>query len=417
MKNIFLQFIYRALKKYAQKVLQRHKPFVIAVTGSVGKTTTKEFAYKLLCDEYGESNVRANAGNLNAEIGLPLTVLGYRNTPGKFELITLLVTAYFRTFVETYPKYLILEMGVEHPGDIDYFCSIVRPNIGIVTAATPSHVVNFKNLTEMQSEKIKLLKYVKELGIVNFDDEFIKGNTKDNAVGYSLRDKSADCFSKEISISDRGTTYSLVYKNKAYSVSNSLLGNQMIYSQMAAFLAAVSSGVNPEKAARSLNSLKAYPGRMNLLEGEDGTTVIDDTYNANPASSQAAVTTLALIKHKGRKVLIHGNMNEQGKEEKTVHLNFGKFVSDKVDFVVFFGPNAELMQKGFGNNDKSVVFKNRQELLQNIQKLVQPDDLVLVKASQNGNYLEEVTKILMKDKENVHKLLVRQSNNWLKKKR
>jgi len=416
MKDKILKFIYSVLKRYAMKVLRRHKPFVVAITGSVGKTTTKEFTYKLFCDAFGEENVRANAGNLNAEIGIPLTILGYRNTPGKFELIWLLLSAYFRTFISDYPKYLILEMGVEHPGDIDYFCSIVKPNVGVVTAATPAHVVNFKNLNEMQSEKIKLLKYVKDAGIVNGDDKFIQAS-KVSAITYSIVDEKANCCAENIKLTVTGTNYVLIYNNKHFQVENKLLGKQMVYSQMAAYLAAVSSGVDPKAAALSLNEIIPYPGRMNLVEGVNNVIIIDDTYNANPASSEAAIETLASIKYSGRKVLIHGNMNEQGSEEQQVHLQLGEKASGKVDFAVFVGQNAEVMQKGFGDRVKSIVFKNRSELIKNIEKIIQPDDLVLVKASQNNNYFEEVTKLLMKNKDQSRSVLVRQSQSWLRKKR
>lgn len=416
MKDKILKFIYSVLKRYAMKVLRRHKPFVVAITGSVGKTTTKEFTYKIFCDAFGKENVRANAGNLNAEIGIPLTVLGYRNTPGKFELIWLLVSAYFRTFVSSYPKYLILEMGVEHPGDIDYFCSIVKPNVGVVTAATPAHVVNFKDLKQMQSEKIKLLKYVTDAAIVNGDDEFMIAS-KVEALKYSIMDDDAECYSENIKSTVSGTNYVLIYNNKHYQVENKLLGKQMVYSQMAAYLAAVSSGIDLKNAAQSLNSLVAYPGRMNLIKGVKDIVIIDDTYNANPASSEAAIETLANIKHSGRKVLIHGNMNEQGSNEKQVHLDLGKRALGKVDLAVFVGQNAEEMQGGFGDKTKSIVYGNRGKLLKNIEKIMLPNDLVLIKASQNKNYFEEVTKLLMKDKNQAKNVLVRQSKNWLRKKR
>lgn len=416
MKDSALKFIYLILKRYAQKVIRRHNPFVIAITGSVGKTTTKEFTYKLFCDAYGAENVRANAGNMNAEIGVPLTILGYKKTPGKIELIWLLVSAYFRTFVSKYPKYLIIEMGVERPGDIEYLCSIVQPNVGVVTAATPAHVANFRNLEQMQFEKVQLFKYVKDIGIANADDEYIK-KSEMNALEYSLRDKHVDCYASNIEISIEGTSYDFKYEMNNYHIKNTLLGKQMIYSQMAAFLAAVSAGVAPEKAALSLQKLEPYHGRMNLISGENDVTIIDDTYNANPASSAAAIETLHDINFEGRKVLVHGNMNELGNEEEKAHLEIGEKTKGKVDLAIFMGKNASLMQKGFGSTEKSIIFNNRTELLKNIKKIIQPGDLVLIKGSQNGNFLEEVTKLLMKDRDLAKKILVRQSNNWLRKKR
>lgn len=158
MKKVYLNFIQWVLAKYARSVITKNNPFVIAITGSVGKSSTREAAYQVLSDHFGADEVRRNLGNLNTEIGVPLTILGYEKQPSNLIWPIFLVGSYFRTFTKKYPKYLILEMGVDHPGDIAYLCSIAQPDLAIITSTEGAHLANFKSLEQYRDEKISIVK-------------------------------------------------------------------------------------------------------------------------------------------------------------------------------------------------------------------------------------------------------------------
>jgi len=419
MKNTILKLIYSILRRYARKVILRHKPIVIAITGSVGKTSTKEAVAQVMRDAF-PNQVRATAGNLNAEIGIPLTVLGYVKVPSKFVLPFLLIPAWFRTFTQEYPKYLILEMGVEHPGDIDYFGTIVEPDVGIITATAPAHTANFANVLEMKAEKTKMAQIIKSdgLAIINLDDEYLSKTKLKNSISYSIKNQTSDCWANNIELSTQGMNFDVTCLKDKVEVRSKLIGEHLIYADLAAFCVGKHFNISSEKIALSLEKRMPVKGRINLLEGRDNILILDDTYNSNPSSACAALKTISDIKYtKGRKVVILGNMNELGDYEKEGHKLVGECAKGKADLTIFIGPNAEIMAEACGKSNKVTTFKNRQSLEKKLDKIIEPNDLVLVKASQNANYFEEIVKLLLPKEAEHHKMLVRQEKHWRKIKR
>lgn len=417
MKNIFLKFIYWVLAKLARRVIVRHQPFVIAITGSVGKSTTKEAIYAVLADEYGEK-VRKNYGSLNAELGIPLTILGYEKLPNKLLWLPFLVGAYFRSNVSNYPKYLVLEWGVEHKGDISYFSNIVRPDIAVITAITPVHLVNFRDFDQLKEEKLSIIKAMKDGSklFVNADDDNLACLNNENLIGIGVKNRKAKYCAENIHITLIGTKYRIETVGQKISIDSKFLGQHSVYAQLFAFAIGQEMGIQSLKIKKSLEKISPLPGRMNLIVGKDDVTIIDDTYNANPASVMAALDTLSEIETKSRKVAIIGNMNEQGENEKEAHAWIGEYAKGKCDLAVFVGPNAISMISSYGDEDSSLQFSSRKDLIENLDKVVRSGDIVLIKASQNGNFFEEVVKALMLDQDKAGQLLVRQSRFWLRKK-
>lgn len=417
MKNLILKFIYFVLASYARKVIVKHRPFVIGITGSVGKTSTKEAIYQVLVDEYGEA-VRKTAGNLNAEIGIPLTILGYASTPSKFAWPFFLVAAYFRTWVKNYPKYLVLEMGVEHRGDIKYFGSIIEPNLGVITSTAPVHLANFKNAAELADEKISFLEEVSRPGkiIINIDDEGLAKLQDERIISVGIENKNADFKAESISFDLEGTSYRIVTAGQNIMIKSGLIGRQFIYSQLIAFAIGAHLGIQSLKIKKSLEKLSPVNGRMKLIDARNDIKIIDDTYNANPSSVKAALDAISSIKYPKRKVAILGNMNELGSYEKEAHFDIGAYAQERVDLAIFVGLNAEKMAEGYRDKKALLTFKKRDDLIKSVDSILQPGDLVLIKASQNKNYFEEVTKHLMEHPEKAGDLLVRQGKFWIKKK-
>lgn len=402
--------------KYARRVINRHKPFVIGVTGSVGKTSTKEAIYRVVSDHFGIENVRKNQGNLNTEIGLPLTILGYGEYPNNIILFFRLFTAFFSIFSKSYPKYLILEYGINQPKDMQFLTSIVSPDIAIVTSLSGAHISNFKSLKEYQKEKLKIIfDHTKHI-FLNGDDKDINesglDNKKTSLVG--IENKEVDFYATDIEISLTGTAYSLYSVGQKISIKSALIGSHLIYPQLFAYGIGRYLGIQALNIKKSLEKIKPFKGRMNLIEGIKKTIVIDDTYNSNPASSKAALLTLAKIKYNDRKVAILGEMNELGSIAESAHLEIAKFAREKADLVVFVGKYSEKQSNLFGKD--SVFFPSREKLEKNILGIINQKDLILIKASQNNNFFEELTKILMKDADNAKESLVRQNGNFLNKK-
>lgn len=417
MKNIFLKFIYFLLANFARRVIKRHRPFVIGITGSVGKTSAKEAIYQVLADEFG-AEVAKTPGNLNAEIGIPLTILGFDSVPNKFFWIFFLAIAYIRSYRRNYPKYLVLEIGVEHPGDIQYFSTIIQPSIGVITSVSPAHLANFRSEKALQEEKISLKDIIAPEGkmFLNIDDPVLSNVRNDRTVTVGILNRQADYRADTIQMTLQGTEYRIETTGQKIAVKSKLIGKQLIYSQLFAFAIGQSLGIQSLKIKKSLEKLTPVNGRMRIIEGKNNIVIIDDSYNANPSSMKAALETLSQIKYSGRKVAILGNMNELGSIEKQAHFEIGKFAYGKCDLAVFVTPNAEVMADGYNDKQTVLTFNNRSLLLKSIDGIIKPNDLILIKASQNKNFFEEIVKYLMKNPENASGLLVRQDGNWLYKK-
>lgn len=415
MKEVFLKIIYKILARKARMFIEHFDPFVIAVTGSVGKTSAKEAVFAILENEFGQ-DARKNEGNLNAEIGLPLTILGYKKLPNKFMWPFFLLAVLLKKIPKTYPKYLVLEMGVEHKEDIKYFCSIAKPNIAIITSVTVAHLTNFEDEREYREEKLSILKELKEGGraIINADDSELKKLRDDNVIAVSCESKEADYSASDIKLFLTGTEYRIIKSGYKVAIKTSLLGRQMIYPFLFAFAVADVLELPLIRSTKAFEKIRPIAGRMRLIEGKNNIKIIDDTYNANPSSMKAALDFLAEVKFDGKKVAILGNMNELGSIEKEEHRNIAKYAKNKCDLAIFVGKNSEEMSKAFDDSKKSIYFKSRDDLMEKIDSIIKGEELVLVKASQNNNYFEEVVKILMKNPQEAKKLLVRQNGAWLK---
>ncbi|MEI8143241.1 MAG: UDP-N-acetylmuramoyl-tripeptide--D-alanyl-D-alanine ligase [Candidatus Berkelbacteria bacterium] len=413
MKKSLTTILNKILASYARFVIARHKPFVIAITGSTGKTSTKEAVYQVLSDHFGAEEVRKNFGNLNSEIGLPMTILGYTSYPLGIFWPIFLLGALRRLFVKKYPKYLVLEMGIDNPRGIESLCEIVKPNMAAVTGITGAHLANFRDLGEYQQEKLKIFKYLSpaEKGFVNIDDQHLARLDELKLTTIAVKNKDADFRAENIKLSSTGTEFDVVSTGKKTHVNSRLLGEHLVYADLFAFAIASSLGIQTIQIAKSLEKIHPYSGRMNPLLGKNNVQIIDDTYNANPSSVLAAAMFLDSLVSPLRKVMILGNMNELGAAEVPEHLAVAEQLKQtKIDHFVLAGPNAESMAKVIG--DRAVFYIHPALVIKNLGLEILAGDLVLVKASQNNNYFEEITKVLMQDPKKADEFLVRQGKKW-----
>jgi UDP-N-acetylmuramoyl-tripeptide--D-alanyl-D-alanine ligase len=440
MKMSSKKIIAYILKIESQLVLWKYKPKVIAITGSVGKTSTKDAVFAVLSKI---SYVRKSEKSFNSEIGLPLTILG---CPNGWNNPLIWVQNVFRGLwlflnpfgPHKYPKWLVLEVGVGKQGDMKKTASWLKTDAVIMTAIgdTPPHIEFFNSRKQLVEEKSQLIKTLKEDGllVLNADDESIlemKDKSKRRSITYGFAE-GADVLGSGDSIfyNENGEPSGIIFRvdvegNSLPVVIEGVFGRNHVYASLAAL--ALSSGLkfNMLSAVNSLKNYEVPPGRMRLLQGINDSLIIDDTYNSSPFASESALRTLAEIKCKEpgcRKIAILGDMLELGRHTFEAHKNIGilasEILSGNAYVLIVVGPRAKTIKEGAieaGMNDKKIFeFSDSYEAGNFIKSFVQKNDIVLVKGSQ-GMRMERVVEAMLLDQANKKTLLVRQDDEWLKK--
>ncbi|KKP76406.1 MAG: UDP-N-acetylmuramoyl-tripeptide-D-alanyl-D-alanine ligase [Parcubacteria group bacterium GW2011_GWC1_35_21] len=416
--SIFKKIVTYVLQTESRLVLWKYKPKVITITGSVGKTSTKDAIYAVIS---GVSYVRKSEKSYNSEIGLPLTILGCANAwnnPYKW-FLNILKGIWLFIWPHQYPQWLVLEVGVGKPGDM--FTSI---------GDTPSHIEFFDSHKHLVEEKSGLIKTLKKDGllILNNDDEIVsemKTRIKNRVITFGFKEDSDIKGSGDsIFYTDEGEPGGLIFRidetgNSFPVVIEGVFGKNHVYASLGAL--AFSSGLK-FNMLQSINKLKNYnipPGRMRLLKGINNSFIIDDTYNSSPFACESALKTLGEIKSNGRKIAVLGDMLELGHHTEEAHKNIGKIAKENVDVLMTVGPRAEKIKEGTieaGMNIENIFeFLNSQEAGEFLKTFVQKNDFVLIKGSQ-GMRMERAVEAILEDKKNKSQLLVRQDEEWLKKK-
>lgn len=436
MRTIFKKFITYILRTESRLVLWKYKPKIIAITGSVGKTSTKDAVYAVLSSI---AYVRKSEKSFNSEIGLPLTVLGIPNGWNN-PLIWLQNTfkgLWLFIWPHKYPKWLVLEVGISKPGDMKKTASWLETDAVIITAIgeTPAHIEFYNSRKHLIEEKSQLIKTLKKDGllVLNADDESVlemKSNTKNITVTYGFKEGvnvlgSADAIFYNEKDEPEGIIFRIDIEGKSLPVViEGVFGRNHVYASLAALTLSFGLKFNILTAIESLKNYDVPPGRMRLLQGIEETLIIDDTYNSSPFACESALKTLGEIKcSKGenccRKIAILGDMLELGKHTVEAHKNIGKVAQEKADVLLVVGPRAKSIKQGAseaGMSEKNIFeFLDSIEAGNFIKTFIQKGDIVLVKGSQ-GMRMERVVDAILLDQANKKKLLVRQDKEWLEKK-
>lgn len=423
------QAVVAVLTWEAKLILFRHKPKIIVVTGSVGKTSTKDAVYKVFESKF---NVRQSLKSYNSELGVPLTVIGAETGWGSplkwlkaiWQGIKIIISR------QNYPEILILEVGADRPGDIKAIRDWITPDIAIVTtlAETPVHVEFFESPEEVFKEKAELLKNLdsSRQAILNFDDLEVmkmKESTGANILTFGMSDGSDFCgydynifFRKEGRKSvPEGIEFKSKYKNQEIPVKIlNALGKHQVYPALAAIAAGFIFGISLEDAAEALSLYSPPPGRLKLIKGLKETLILDDSYNSSPKAVQAALEVLAEIPA-ARKIAVLGDMLELGKHTITAHRDLGRFAAEKINLLVTVGVRAKFFAEGaaktgFKKRDiKS--FSTSEEAASALERLITSGDLILIKGSQSIR-MEKIVERLMAEPERKSELLCRQEEEW-----
>jgi len=406
-----LQKILRILAKIA---LKKYKPIVVGITGSVGKTSTKEAIYSVLKSHFGERRVRKNEKNYNNEIGVPLTVFNLKTGGNSiFKWIPKFIKIFWMIiFKVDYPDFLILEMGADKPKDIEYLLDFVKHKVGVITTVgeIPVHVEFFESPEKVAEEKETLVKKLTKDGVavLNYDDERVKNmgeNVDAKVITFGLNEKAdIRATNYELKILPEGdniTELNFKLDFKGSSVPAKLinvLGAQHLYSALAATAVGIALNVNLVEIAQALKEIVPLPGRMHLLRGIKNTLIIDDSYNAALLSMQAGLESLKVFSSQ-RKIVVLGDMREIGKYSEQAHIQVGKKAGEIADMIFVVGNCAGFIEQGAvsAGFDASKIFKfsTSDEAKLIVQEKLQENDVIFIKGSHSikmENIVEEIVK-------------------------
>lgn len=413
------------LRLLARLTIARYQPEIVGVTGTVGKTSTKLAMGAVLSRV---KRVRASAKSHNNELGLPLTVLGeWNSTEGFFFWPSVILSSIARLIIRShsYPELIVLEYGIDRPGDMKKLLSIARPSIGALTAVgeTPVHIEYFSGPEAVFREKIKLIQTLPATGfaILNADDKTVmlgRGQTRAQVIMYGFSDKAdlkISSFSQIISGGSSVVAFKLSYAGSTVPIRlEGVLGRSQAYAAAAAAAAGLVSGVNLVGIAEALRHYQAPNGRLRVIPGVKYGTLIDDTYNASPLAVEEALATLKHLKPR-RAIAVLGDMLELGKYTLEEHEKIGRIAAKTVEILVTIGLRgkfiAEAAVKAGMSRRMVLPFMNVVEAGIFLQNKIQRGDVILVKGSQ-GVRMEKVVKEIMKEPLDAPRLLVRQSKAW-----
>ena len=395
---------------------KRQKPSIVTITGSVGKTSTKDAIYTVLSKT---AYIRKSDKSFNSDIGIPLTILGCKN--GWNDPVTWLKNLFFGleliVFKTEYPKCLVLEIGSDHPGDIKRMTSWIKSDIVVITKVSeiPVHVEFFKTPEDVFTEKFTLTQCLKKDGVlvISADDKrLVEGakQIKQKVLTFGIENQ-ANVFASDIAIDlNNGISFKLNNENNSVIVNiKGVIGNHHIYPVLAAATVGIVKGVKMENISELLAVHAAPRGRMNIIEGINDSVLIDDTYNSSPDALKEALITLSKIQAVGKKIAVLGDMMELGKYSADEHRKAGEYALKVCDILITVGPRAKQMSEG------SIHFDSSVDAGEYLKTIVNKGDIVLIKGSQFVR-LERATKALLAQPEKAQELLVRQDPNWLAKK-
>lgn len=341
---------------------------VVGVTGSCGKTSTKDLIAAFLSEKY---KVFKTKGNFNNQIGLPLMILELDST---YDVA-------------------VLEMGMSDLGEIDVLAKCARPDIAVITNIGLSHIENLKTQDNILKAKSEIFNYFDESNslIINGEDKNLL-KIKDKCfeilrIGYN---HEYDVYAFNIILMEDNTTFSVQDNNQEIIFNIPIAGKHNILNSMLAIAVAKKLNLSFEEMKLGIKNLEATSMRLEVIK-KDKITIINDCYNASPDSMKSSMDVLNAYK-KGRKIAILGTMNELGDEAVNAHTEVGNYAKDKVDLLIAIGSYKECFRKGY-SLDSIFTFEDKKDFIDDLKTIIKENDVILVKASR-GMKFEEIVNSL-----------------------
>lgn len=369
----------KAMQRLAGYYRKKFSIPVIGVTGSVGKTTTKEMISATLEQSM---NVLKTEGNHNGQIGLPLTLFNLNDTHDA----------------------AVVEMGVSELGEMDRLAEIANPDIGVITNIGLSHIENFKSLETTRNEKIKIVKKAGGTLYLNGDSPLLSNAdniTSEKIVYFGINGnypyKCEDIFSN-----DCRTTFTLVTPEFREPITIPCPGIHNVYNALAAIAVASDMGIHLEDIKKGLKNFENVSMRQQISCVKD-IVIIDDSYNASPDSVKSSVSVLKGLKNKGKDIVVIADMLELGEKSPDIHFETGRYIAiEGVDVLITIGENAKYLSSGassISDSIKTMHFENNIDALKALKNIVVPNDKVLIKGSR-GMHTDEIATGLKQSFEN-----------------
>ena len=414
-KQLGKAWLSRRFERQVQKLRAKHDFKVIAVAGSVGKTSTKLAISQVLASQ---QPTRFQNGNYNDRLTVPLIFFD-QTEPGIFN-----IPAWVKIWLhnqkalkQEFPyKFVVVELGPDGPGQMQHF-AYLTPDLTVLTAVTPEHMEFFGSLDAVAKEELIVFDYSQQV-LVNVDDveaKYLKDRTYE---GYGFQDTARYHLSNWEGNNLQAPKAQLqLGEYPSFTVTLPLLGKQGAKISLSAAAVASKLGLDAESISAGLAAIQPVPGRMQILRGIKNSTIIDDTYNASPVAVKAALDVLYAAETTWRIALL-GNMNELGTYSQQAHEEVGNYCDpQKLHLVVTLGQDANEYLAAAAEAKGCMVQRcaTAQEAGQFIAQNIQEGAVVLAKGSQNGVFAEEAVKLLLADPADAQKL-VRQSADWLARK-
>ncbi|MCE5195301.1 MAG: UDP-N-acetylmuramoyl-tripeptide--D-alanyl-D-alanine ligase [Nitrospiraceae bacterium] len=365
---IYVNNTLKALQDIAHYIRINKGVPVVGITGTNGKTTTKELIASVLGTRY---KVLKNAGNLNNHIGLPLSLTNLTDEYGV----------------------VVLEMGASMIGDIKELCRIAEPDYGVITNIGEAHLEGFESLENIRNTKLEILKTVKGIA-VNADDSFLmegiyKADYKGRITTYGIED-NADIHAKDIVVNERYSSFYLSVEGSKYTeVKLNVPGEFNIYNALAAAAIGDMFNLPPYLIKEGIESFTGLPMRLEIKD-IFGATVISDVYNANPLSMEKALKELSRMKKK-RTIAVLGDMLELGAYAEDAHRKTGELMCElPIDIFIAVGPLMSVAGSAFARSGRqTIMVSGSQEAAEALRNILNPGDTVLIKGSR-GMKMERV---------------------------
>jgi len=341
---------------------------IIAITGSNGKTSTKEMINKIFSYTYKTNHT---TGNYNSSIGLPINLFNFSLDAD--------VT--------------ILEMGANNPGEIKYLCDIVKPNYSLITNIQSAHIGNFKSIEELKQTKLEIFKNTDNNGIIfeNADDDNILNNFKgrQKRIRFGFKNKKVDFLGR---IKQIDYDYHFFINDK--KISNPKLNRIMAKNMLASYSVAHTYGVPHDIIIKAFENFNFLDGRGNQIY-KNGYLIIDDTYNANFESFKNGINNFMSMNFKGRKILVIGDMKELGKKNDKYHYELGQYINNQKPEIVFsLGESIQITSDQIKNNFTcSKHFSDIKNLIEELKNTITKNDAIYLKASRSMKFENIISNI------------------------
>jgi UDP-N-acetylmuramoyl-tripeptide--D-alanyl-D-alanine ligase len=424
MKDIFKKCIIWVLTLEAKLVLKRFKPVVIAVTGSVGKTSTKDATYTIL---HPHMNIIRNEKSFNGDIGVPLSILELPNAwNDSIKWIQNCISGLFCIFKKKYASYVILEVGADKPHDISKIAKWIKPKYSIFTRfpEVPVHVEFFDSKEQVIKEKKSLARFTRKSGtlILNADDPkvmLMQTEFKHRVKTYG-ENQTADIRLSSFAVQKKNDHYvavgTVLYKSFSFHFElPGILAKTQILSALPGILIGVHEGYTFTELCDGINTLCSTQGRLSQLFGVNSSIIIDDTYNSSPVAVVNALDVIKSLPEVKRRIVVLGDMMELGHYAEEEHRKIGMYAAHSADILVTVGSRSKFIHdEAVKHNAKDARwFDSTEKAGEFVRTTAQKGDVILFKASQSPRLEKAVKMCLRNQSDSIH--LVRQDEEWAKR--